>query len=169
MRFNEEFENVYIRYSDKIYRYLYLNTKDPYLAEDITAEVFLRAWKKWKALKKDFIQALLFKIAKNILIDYFRKQKNKKQLSLETAIEKGIEPSYDEDLIERMHLDEKIKNVTKALEFLPNNLKEVVILRFIEELSAKEAADIMKTTEGNIRVLQYRALVKLKEIFKNGR
>jgi len=169
MRFNEEFENIYIKYSDKIYRYLYLNTKDPYLAEDITAEVFLRVWKKWKELKKDYIQALLFKIAKNILIDYFRKQKNKKQLSLEKAVEKGIEPSYDEDLIERMHVDENLKKITKSLDFLPNNLKEVVILRFIEELSAKEAADIMKTTEGNIRVLQYRALIKLKEIFKNGR
>jgi len=167
MRFNEEFDVIYIRYSDKVYRYLYFQTRDPYLAEDITAEVFLRTWKNWKKIKHDFIQALLFKIAKNILIDYWRKQKNKKEFSLETSMEEGFDPSYDEDLIEKIHKDDSIKDVQKALSLLPDNLKEVVILRFMEELSAKEAAEILNTTEGNIRVLQYRALIKLKEVFNN--
>lgn len=167
MRFNEEFEAIYVRYSDKIYRYLYLQTRDPYLAEDITAETFLRAWRNWENIKQDYIQALLFKIAKNILIDYWRKQKDKKEFSLEASMEEGFDPSYDEDLIERIYKNDSIKGVQKALTLLPDNLREVVILRFIEDLSAKEAAEILETSEGNIRVLQYRALIKLKEIFKN--
>lgn len=169
MRFNEDFEVIYIKYSDKIYRYLYLQTRNPYLAEDITAEVFLRAWKNWEKIKQDYIQALLFKIAKNILIDYWRKQKEKKEFSLETSIEEGFEPSYDEDLVETIAKSDTIKDVQQAIVLLPENLREVVILRFIEELSAREAAEIIGTTEGNIRVLQYRALIKLKEIFESER
>lgn len=167
MRFSEDFENIYIRYSDKIYRYVYLNTRDPYLAEDITSEAFLRIWKNWKKIKPDFIQALLYKTAKNILIDYFRKHKNNKKISLEETVEKGIEPSYDEDFIGKIQSDDDINKINEALKFLPDNLREVVILRFVNDLSGKEAAEVLKTTEVNIRVLQYRALKKLKEILKD--
>lgn len=167
MRFSEDFENIYIRYSDKIYRYLYFNTNDPYLSEDITSEVFLRIWKNWKKIKPDFIQALLYKTAKNILIDYFRKHKNNKKISLEETVEQRIEPSYDEDFIGKIQSDDDINKINEALKFLPDNLREVVILRFVNDLSGKEAAEILKTTEVNIRVLQYRALKKLKEILKD--
>jgi RNA polymerase sigma-70 factor (ECF subfamily) len=134
------------------------------LAEDITGEVFLRVWKAWKRIKPDFLQALLYKTAKNILIDYYRKKSNSKKVSLEETVERGIEPSYDEDLIERIHKDNNLEKIQKALDLLPENLKEVIILRFMNDLSSKEAADILETTEVNIRVLQYRALKKLKEI-----
>ncbi|MBU2632213.1 RNA polymerase sigma factor [Patescibacteria group bacterium] len=163
MHFSNEFQTIYIRYSDKIYRYLYIQTRDPYLAEDITSETFLRAWKKWREIKQDYIQALLFKIARNILIDYWRREKDKKKISLELTTEMGIEPSYDEDLIEKIHKDEKVKGLNVALGKLAKNLREVVILRFMEELSAREAAGVIGTTEGNIRILQFRALRKLKE------
>jgi len=165
MRFTEEFETVYIRYSDKIYRYLYFQTKDPYLSEDITAEVFLKAWRKWETFKKDYVQALLFKIARNTLVDHWRKNNKKKESSLETKIEEGAEPFYDEDFIGKMQSDEDVKDVNNALQLLPKNLKEVAILRFIEDMSAKEAGEILNISEGNVRVLQYRALIKLKEIF----
>lgn len=168
MGFTEDFEKIYIEYSDRIYKYIYLSTSDPYLAEDITSEAFLRIWKAWKKIKPDFMQALLYKTAKNILIDYYRKNKNAKKVSLEETVEKGIEPSYDEDLIERIHKDVNLEKINKALKLLPENLRDVLVLRFIDDLSAKEAADILDTTEVNIRVLQFRGLKKLKEVFKNG-
>lgn len=167
MRFSKDFEIIYIKYSDKIYRYVYLNTNDPYLSEDITGEVFLRIWRNWGRIKPDFMQALLYKTAKNIIIDNYRKHKSGKKISLEETVQKGIEPSYDEDLIEKIHNNENIEKINKALKFLPDNLKEVLILRFINDLSAKEAAQILGTTEVNIRVLQYRGLQKLKEVIKN--
>ncbi len=167
MRFSKDFETIYIKYSDKIYRYLYFSTKDTHLSEDITSEVFLRIWKAWKRIKPDYLQALLYKTAKNILIDYYRKRGNEKKVSLEETVEKGIEPSYDEDLIERIHKDNNLKRISNSLELLPENLREVIILRFIDDLSSKEAAEILNTTEVNIRVLQYRGLKKLKEVLKN--
>jgi len=167
MRFSKDFEIIYLKYSDKIYRYVYLNTNDPYLSEDITSETFLRIWKNRKKIKPDFMQAFLYKTAKNIIIDNFRKHKNAKKVSLEAIVEQGLEPSYDEDLIEKITSNDNIKKVNEAIKLLPENLKEVVILRFINDLPAKEAAQILDTTEVNIRVLQFRALQKLKEIIKN--
>lgn len=167
MQYSKEFENIYIKYSDKIYKYIYLNTSDPYLSEDITSETFLRIWKNWKKIRPDYIQALLYKTAKNILIDHWRKHKNGKKVSLEETVEKGIEPSYDEDLIEKIHKDTNLQKINNALKLVPENLKEVLILRFVDDLSAKEAAQILDTTEVNIRVLQFRGLKKLKEVIKN--
>lgn len=167
MHFSKDFENIYIKYSDKIYRYIYLNTYDPYLSEDITSETFLRIWKNWKTIKHDFMQALLYRTAKNILIDNYRKHKNGKKVSLETIVEQGLEPSYDEDLVEKITSNDNIKKVNGAIKLLPDNLREVVILRFINDLPARQAAQILDTTEVNIRVLQFRALKKLKEVIKN--
>lgn len=163
MHFSKDFENIYLKYSDKIYRYVYLNTNDPYLSEDITSETFLRIWKNWKKIQPDFMQALLYKTAKNIIIDNYRKHGNAKKVSLEEIVEQGIEPSYDEDLIEKITSSDNIKKINEAIKLLPENLREVLVLRFINDLSAKEAAEILDTTEVNIRVLQYRALKKLKE------
>ncbi|MCL6096828.1 MAG: sigma-70 family RNA polymerase sigma factor [Patescibacteria group bacterium] len=163
MIFSQDFEDIYIKYSDKIYRYVYLNTSDPYLSEDITSETFLRIWKNWKKIKPDFMQALLYKTAKNIIIDNYRKHKNIKNVSLEETVEKGFEPSYDEDLIEKINKDENIKKINSVIKALPENLRDVLVLRFINDLSAKEAAEILDTTEVNVRVLQYRGLKKLRE------
>lgn len=167
MHFPKDFEIIYLKYSDKIYKYIYLNTNDPYLSEDITSETFLRIWKNWEKIKPDFIQALLYKTAKNILIDYYRKHGNTKKVSLETIVEQGLEPSYDQDLIEEITSSDNIKKINEAIKLLPENLREVVILRFINDLPARQAALILDTTEVNIRVLQFRALKKLKEIIKN--
>lgn len=155
-----------MRYSDRIYRYVFIHTGNPYLAEDITGEVFLRVWKKWKDIKQDFFQAFLYKVARNILIDYWRKKKEEKEFSLEESIEAGIEPYRDEDLIERIQKNDNIKKLNKAILGLPKNLKDVIILRFIEEMSAREASEVLGITEVNVRVLQFRALKKMREVLR---
>lgn len=170
MSSKDDFEEVYLKYSDKIFRFIYLKTSDSFLAEDITGEVFVKAWKNWEKFDGEFVQAWLYKIANNVLIDYWRSKNSKngnKNVSLEATIESGIEPSYDTDLIDQINKDDKIRKIGEALKNLTDNLKEVAILRFIEEMSAKEVAKILNITEVNVRVLQHRALVKLKEILKD--
>lgn len=163
-----EYESIYLRYSDKIYKYVYLNVSDPYLSEDITSEVFLRVWRKWDTIRTDFIQALLYKIAKNIIVDHYRKKKNRKQISLEESVEKGIEPFYDQKFIENIQRDDNIQNLNKQLNFLPQNLKDVLILRFMNDMPAREVGKILEISEVNVRVLQCRAIKKLREVVKIG-
>ncbi len=161
------FETLYLKYSDRIFKYVYLNINDPYLSEDITSEVFLRVWKRWKKIRQDFIQALLYKIARNIIVDYYRKKKNRRQISLEESVEKGIEPFYEQEFIEKIHKDNNIAKLNQQIKLLPRNLRDVLILRFVNDLSAKEVGVILKISEVNVRVLQYRAIKKLKEVVGN--
>src|SRR3989344_1195401 len=121
-----EFSQFYEKYSDKIFRYLYFQTKNFDLAEDLTSEVFTKAWEVWGNIRHD-------------------------------------------NLLEKIQRDEEANLLARALEVLPEKLKRVAILRFIEGLSAKEVAVILEVSEVNVRVLQHRALVKLKEEMKDGR
>ncbi len=162
-----DFEEVYALYFNKIFRFLYFKTKDLHLAEDIVCEVFARAWKNWEKFKPDYTQAWFYRIANNLLIDHWRKNKNRRTVSLENLIEIGHEPSFDEEFIEKISIDMEIKRVYKALEKLAENLREVLVLRVIDNLSAKEVAEILKISEGNVRTLQYRGLKRLKEILQN--
>ena len=158
----DDFSEVYRKYSDKIFRYLYWQSKNFHLAEDLTSEVFTRAWESWDSLRKYFLQAWLFRVAHNLLVDWYRKKK-------EVQINERYEGFYDENLLEKLGNDEQVDGLWKALNSLPENLKRVAILRFVEELSAKEAAVILNVSEVNVRVLQHRALVKLKEVMNDAK
>ena len=158
----DDFSEVYRKYSDKIFRYLYWQTKNFHLSEDLTSEVFTRAWETWESLRKDFLQAWLFRVAHNLLVDWYRKKK-------EVSLNESRIGFYDENLLEKLGNDEQVKELSEALDTLPENLKRVAILRFIEGLSAKEAAVILSVSEVNVRVLQHRALIKLKEVMNNAK
>ena len=158
----DEFSEVYRKYSDKIFRYLYWQSKNFHLSEDLTSEVFTRAWETWDSLRKDFLQAWLFRVAHNLLVDWYRKKK-------EVPLNESHDGFYDENLLEKLGNDEQVKELSEALDTLPENLKRVAILRFVEELSAKEAAVILNVSEVNVRVLQHRALVKLKEFMNDAK
>src|SRR5689334_4808464 len=78
----QDFEKAYLTYADKIYRFLYWQTNDQALAEDLTGEAFSRAWRRRQSFRDGSPQAWLFQIARNLLIDYRRKRKD---LPLEEA------------------------------------------------------------------------------------
>lgn len=158
----DDFSEVYRKYSDKIFRYLWWQTKNLHLSEDLTSEVFVRAWEAWDGLRKDFLQAWLFRVAHNLLVDWYRKKK-------EVPLHESHVGFYDENLLEKLGNDQQVDGLWKALNSLPENLKRVAILRFVEGLSAKEAAVILNVSEVNVRVLQHRALVKLKEIMNDAK
>lgn len=162
-----DFEEAYNLYFDKIFRFLYFKTADLHLAEDIVCEVFARAWKNWERFKPDYTQAWFYRIANNLLIDHWRKNKNRKTVSLENLVEVGHEPFFDEEFIEKINRDMEIKKIYKALEKIAENLREVLVLRIIDDFSAKEVSEILKISEGNVRVLQFRGLKKLKEVLEN--
>lgn len=125
-------------------------------AEDLTSEVFFRALKRWSSFKEDFTQAWLYQIAKNLLIDHWRRKKN---LRLEEDHQIKVETDY----IEVLSNQEEVNKLRSALLKLPDNLREVVILRFFENLPVLQVGKILKVSEGNVRILQFRALKKLKE------
>lgn len=159
----EQFEDQYHEHSEAIYRFLYWQTKDLVLSQDLTAGTFERAWRSRQSFTDGSVKAWLYRIARNLLIDHWRR--NKALLlddvpGLADQLEgPGISYDYDQ---EQARLA-----VNQALLKLPDRLRAVIALRFIEGLSAREVAQILGTTEGNVRVLQYRALKQLKRLMSS--
>ncbi len=155
------FQTLYMRHLDAIYRYFFYQTKNKFLAEDLGQDVFIRIWKAIDHYdeKKGSFKSWMYRIAHNLLIDHYR---GKKSLTLK----EGIEASYTEDWLEKLDKSEKIQKIKGELGNLPDDYREVVVLRFFEDMTVEEVATIMEKSEENVRVIQHRAIRKLKEKIK---
>ena len=154
----EAFGELYEIYLDRIYRYVFYQVKDKMTAEDITEEVFVKAWKvigSCKGKGKTF-QSWLYRIAHNHMIDTLRRMW--KTTSIEKENVAGLsDPTLDvEAKLEH-------KELLEMIACLPENQKQVIILKFIEGLDNREIGKIMGKREGAIRVLQMRALAALRQ------
>lgn len=155
------FGQLYLKYLDGIYRYIFFRVGERKTdAEDLTETVFFNAWEhigKYKTIEGNF-RAWLYSIAHNTVIDYYRKEKYRIE-SLEEYIpdERG---SVEDAILKKIETEE----VIAALNLLTQEQKDVIILRFIEDLSPKEIAKILKKNEEAIRALQYRAIKELQKI-----
>ena len=81
-------------------------------------------------------------------------------------LKEGIEASYTEDWLEKLDKSEKIQKIKGELDNLPDDYREVVVLRFFEDMSVEEVSNIMEKSEENVRVIQHRAIRKLREKIK---
>jgi len=163
----EAFAEVYDIYVDRIYRFVFFKVNRAEEAQDITSEVFLKTWQyliDGKEIKN--LNALFYKIARNLVIDHYRKA-SQKDVSLE-----GLKTSEAElkdlidDQIHQIEVKLEIDKIEEKLMGLKDDYREIIILRYIEGLSIKEIADIVEKRKGAVRVILYRALNALKELLK---
>jgi RNA polymerase sigma-70 factor (ECF subfamily) len=161
----DSFAKLYDLYVDDVFRFVYFRIGHKEEAEDITARTFEKAIKsikkfKWKGYS---FKTWLYVIAKNIVIDNFKAKKitiSIEQLNFDT---KDEESRSVEDITEiRVYREEMMK----ALENLSDEYKEILILRYIEELSIKEVMEITGKTMDAVKSLTKRALKRLKEVIK---
>lgn len=161
---NEAFAKLYDFYIEKIYRFIYIKTSNKSDAEDLTQQVFLSAWQSIKSFRYEGhpFSSWLYKIARNLVIDYYRKKKPQEIEFSELLFElEEVKVNFEKDFDKNL-LIEKVKSVLKRL---PVEQQDVIILKFIDNLSNKEIAKILNKSEGAIRVLQHRALKQLKNYF----
>lgn len=151
----EAFAQLYDAYVDRIYRYIYFRVSDDILTEDLTSQVFLKAWEsldRYQVGSSPYL-AWLYTIAKNLVIDHYRTKKE--TVNLDDVVHvTGNGPSPDEEVQNRFDLQE----MREALQTLTDDQQQVLILRFISGLSTENVAEIMEKREGAIRALQMRAL-----------
>jgi RNA polymerase sigma-70 factor (ECF subfamily) len=128
-------------------------------AEDVTEEVFLKAWKAIKSCKgkEQTFSSWLYRIAHNQVIDNLRSQRKYLSTEMEPSAEVNGPELEAEGKQERQEMLETIS-------CLPQNQKQVIILKFIEGLDNQEIGKIMGKSQGAIRVLQMRALATLRQI-----
>ena len=157
----DAFEKLYLNFFLPIYRYTAFRI-DADAAEDIVADVFVKAWEKlhkYKPQRGIPFGAWLFRIARHTVIDAYRRDRDFEEVSEEYA---------DPDALNRADAHTKtadtLRIVRTALDQLPRRYKEILILSYIAELPHNEVARVLRMTEGGVRILKFRALRKLESL-----
>lgn len=157
----EAFSEIYKIYFVKIFRYCKFNINDEFEAQDICQETFVKAWKSIQKFDSDrgdwSIQAFLFKIARNLIIDKSRKKR-------ELHINEYQEIETNEDFYKDIERKNNIDIVKQVLDRLEETERQIIILRFFEEMDTKEIANILNIKDGALRVRLHRTMDKMKII-----
>ncbi len=159
----DAFGNLYLLYLDAIYRYVYFRTGNTNDAEDLTEQVFLKAWEALPSYKQcgNPFTSWLYCIAHNMVVDHYRRQKLVVSVPL---LEKGDDAGKQSTALERIIEAEEVAALVTAIAQLPEEQQQVIILRFVEGLSHAEVARIVDKSEGACRVIQHRALAALNQL-----
>jgi RNA polymerase sigma-70 factor (ECF subfamily) len=162
----EAFGKLYFRYVERVYRHIFYWVRNVDDAKDLTQQVFIKAWQaigKYKITASPFA-AWLITISHNFVIDFHRTKKDKHCYIINDMVvsEKTSSP---EEIIEAKYLQEELRG---AILHLPYEQQQVIQLRFVENFRHAEIASLLGKSEGAIRVIQYRALLKLREILEEG-
>lgn len=158
----DAFTALYDHYVDRIYRFLKYRAPDDDTAEDLTSEVFLRAWDHLDGFDPGGAPfgAWLFRIARNLAIDHSRMRKP--QVSLEDVPHREQEPAPPVEDRVAQRLDQE--QFLMLLGELTEGQREVLHLKFVEGLETAEVARVMGKRPGAVRALQMRALQSLQAV-----
>jgi RNA polymerase sigma-70 factor, ECF subfamily len=156
---SEAFGQLYDAYMERIYRFVYFRVEDQQTAEDITSQVFLKAWSNLDrfSFNRTPYLAWLYTIAHNAVIDHYRTRK------VTTALDdvQLSQPDHSEAVENDIDLTAEMQSVKTALRALTDDQQKVLTLKFIEGMSNNEIARQLGKREGAIRALQMRGLQAL--------
>lgn len=158
----DAFGEIYLLFYKKVWRFIYFSFWDKEQTSDLTQNTFIKLWKSLPSfnVERGSLQAYIFTIARNLIIDESRKKK-------ESLLDEALEIPSKENLEEDLDRKEAAERVQKALANLEPEEKQIIILRYFEDLAFADISKILKTKEGALRVRVHRILEKLKEELKN--
>ncbi len=157
----QAFAALYDRYLERVYRHAYYLVGNRTDAEDLTQEVFLSAWRaigRFQHTKASFT-AWLLKIAHNAAMSFFRRAKKASYLDMEPE---GVDLWSDPEAEALASYDRMAAR--RAILRLKPEQQQVIVMRFVEELDYADIAAALDKSEGNIRVIQHRALAELRRL-----
>ena len=162
----EAFAQLYDQLVKPIYRYIYYRV-DPAIAEDLTEDTFLKTWENLRQYKKGKFpfSAWVFRIAHNLVCDYYRQHK------IQTAEmdENMADPTVRQNPAFQVNVRFNEIRLKQAIHRLPENYQQVIILKYINELPNTEIAATLGKPEGTVRTIQFRALKQLRTLLEEKR
>ena len=165
----EAFAKLYDLYARRIYSFVFFKVSNKEEAEDIASEVFLKAWHYISEKKKvESFSGLLYRLARNCIVDLYRTRNRiheRETVSLddfELGLQAGDEGKLNEDLGRQMEREK----IIQALQKLKQEYREVITLRYVDELEISEISGITGRGAIAVRVTLHRALKKLKDLLK---
>jgi len=159
----EAFGEIYEKHALRVFRHAYFLTGDPVLAEDLTAQTFLKALEaipRYEQRGVPFI-AWLLRIAGNLTINYKKAQKNGHHAQLPETLEDEDRFVSPEWACESKSNGERVWRLVSQL---PHEQRQVVVMRFIDDLPYQEVAHVLGKSVGAVRVIQFRALASLRRM-----
>jgi RNA polymerase sigma-70 factor (ECF subfamily) len=150
----EAFGDLYELYLTEMYRYVFYRVNNQLDAEDLTEQVFLKAWKNLSEFRgKASFRSWIYRIAYGTVIDHYRTRK------LVVALDENNSPEVEDPLPEQQVINqEKADLMAYGIRQLAPLQQHVLILRFISGFSTEETAEIVDRSAGTVRVIQHRAL-----------
>jgi RNA polymerase sigma-70 factor, ECF subfamily len=150
------FAILYRRYLDRVYGYAFYLLGDHHDAEDATERTFLAALGAVDRFREEgaTVRAWLFRIAHNEIANVLRSRRRRRADSLDRV----TEPTDPSDPVDVVTAGEDARRVRDGLAALSEDRRQVLVLRFVDGLSAREIGVVLGRTEGAVRVLQHRAL-----------
>jgi len=159
----DAFGRLFDMYVDRVYRHVYYRVGNVADAEDLTQQVFLKAWQaidRYKRTASPFL-AWLMTISHNLIVDFYRTKKDKTYLEAEVMADDLA--SSPERIAEARFEQQQLR---RAILQLRSDQQQVILLRFVEGFQYAEIAALLGKSEGAIRVILHRALVVLRRILE---
>jgi RNA polymerase sigma-70 factor, ECF subfamily len=161
----EAFAEIYRMHSQRVYRHICYITGDPYEADDLTNETFIQAWKSIPKYEDRGvpIEHWLLRIGHRMATHYLKRRKPTQDIE-DVRLEDPSEGHQPEHLIEVAGEVEKLR---EAVIQLPEVQRQVIVWRFIEDMTYDEVAGLLGKSAGAVRVIQFRALRQLRDLLSN--
>lgn len=164
------FDSFYNKYHQDLYNYVIYMVKNKQLAEDLIQEIYIRVIKSYENFRGDSSEKTwLFSIARHVTYDFFRSQKRKRKYTNETFNweEQGENILADEVLPEELMIqNERMQLIYQCLDQCTLDQKNIIILRFIQEFSLQETADILGMTVSKVKTTQHRGIKTLRKLLE---
>lgn len=164
----EAFGEIYERYVEKIYKYIYYRTGNAEDAEDLTARVFFRAMAHVENFEDRGVpfQAWLYRIAHNLVANHHRDRGRRKIIPLDEYIVSSLSTGGPDGPERTAEVNEERERLLIAVRRLPDDRQQLLLLKFVDRLSNAEIGEIMGRTEGAVKSLYHRTLLALREDLK---
>lgn len=158
----EGFAVLYDKYVDRIYNYVYQRTGNAFDAEDLTARTFVRAFTHLEryTFRGVPFSAWLYRIAHNAVANWHRDRKRHQVISLDALVPRQADEDRPDDLTQA---DDECRSLLEALQRLPPERQQLLILKFSEGLTNADIGTVMGRTEGAIKSLYHRTLLALRQ------
>lgn len=164
----DAFGDLYLKHMDAIYRYVLYRVGNAHDVEDLTEQVFLKAWEALPSYeyRGHPFSSWLYRIAHNVVVDHHRRRRP--ALAVPLAGQTDL-ASDEESALERIIRAGEISELASAISQLNDDQQQVIVLRFVEGLSHDQVAQILDRSPGACRVLQHRALAALNRLLTERR
>ena len=158
----EAFGALYERYIDQIYNYIYYRTSNGADAEDLCSRVFIRALRHIERYEDRGypFSAWLYRIAHNLVVNWYRDRERADEVPL---VEQYPPPTMAGSVEERIEKKDEKDQLLEVIDSLPEDRRELLILKHVEGLTNLEIGQIMDRTEGAIKALYHRTLESLRD------